>query len=71
MSTVTGRAMFYVFLGSFGMARLDDDFLMFLFGLGFFAVGVLILVQQWKSNRNPQMAGGQAGLIQNQVMSGP
>ena len=62
--------MFYVFLGSFGMARLDDDFLMFLFGLGFFAVGILILVQQWKSNRNLGIAGGQAGLIQNQGGAG-
>ena len=34
------------------MARYDDDFLMFLFGLGFFFVGVLIIIQQYKARKN-------------------
>lgn len=51
LSTIPGRAMFYVFQGTFGLARFDDDPLMALFGLGFFAIGVLIVLQQWRVNR--------------------
>ena len=58
LSTIHGRAMFYIFQGTFGMARYDDDKLMFLFGLGFFFVGALIVVQQYKAR---QMGGGRMG----------
>ncbi|CAD7947583.1 unnamed protein product [Amoebophrya sp. A120] len=49
LSTVHGRAGFYMFQGTFGMARYDSDFLMFVFGLGFFAIGALVLAQQYRN----------------------
>lgn len=49
LSTVGGRAGFYIFQGTFGMARYDSDLLQFLFGVGFFAIGVLVLLQQWRT----------------------
>lgn len=62
LSTVAGRAMFYVFQGTLGMARYHDDLLMGGFGFGFFTIGVLIMIQQYRLGRG---AGGQS-LLENQ-----
>lgn len=53
LSTVHGRALFYLFQGTFGMAKVDDE-ISVLFGFGFFVVGVLILVQQYKARGKAQ-----------------
>jgi len=51
LSTVTGRGVFYLFQGTFGMARLDVDMLMFLCGVGYFAIGTLVIMQSWRASR--------------------
>lgn len=51
LSTVHGRACFYIFHGTLGMGRMKDDMLMFIFGLSFTGVGILILIQTWKKSR--------------------
>jgi hypothetical protein len=56
LSTVHGRALFYLFQGTFGMAAIDDSIQM-LFGFGFFVVGVLILIQQYKASKNKAAHG--------------
>lgn len=50
LSQVHGRAFFYVFQGTFGMALRGplEDPPMFIFGLSFLVVGLLIIVQQMK-----------------------
>ncbi|CAD7937936.1 unnamed protein product [Amoebophrya sp. A25] len=69
LSTVGGRAGFYIFQGTFAMARYDEDLLMFLFGLGFFAIGALILGQQYRSGGISSL--GRENLLREYHGSGP
>ena len=61
LSTTGGRAFFYCFQGTFGMARYEQDLLMFLFGLCFFVVGFLILLREWRARKRNAVAVGGAG----------
>mmetsp|Transcript_23933 Transcript_23933/g.60404 ORF Transcript_23933/g.60404 Transcript_23933/m.60404 type:complete len:220 (+) Transcript_23933:308-967(+) len=69
LSTVHGRAGFYLFQGTFGMARYETDLLMFVFGVGFFAIGSLILFQSYKS-RNADGSLPRENLLRDYHTSG-
>lgn len=57
LSTVNGRAFFYVFQGTLGMARYDKDFLTFLFGTCFFTIGALIVAREYRARKRAAVNG--------------